>query len=317
MMKQATINFVLLFAVLLLTGCSSNREELSLTFVMDTPITTDKYPSYFKDAVLPFNNSECETDFLLKPINFVRADIKRTEVESNAWHFENIGDNTVEFSTGWLTQYFNDSLTNPYLKSPQRQKKMKLDSYLKNKENIVIIYAEESELDEYNGVPILHTSSEIRNQIQKTACGNVEKKVVVLVNPMELREINPDSIKGNQPVPQNNPCEEKTVAEAFVVREKIQEIIDVNRSFEERLKSANELWAEFFDPNAYVASYKSKSDNNPDVYNPGEGLQYFTNKLAVLESIHTVAIFRTETSKKSGKISGIHIVECHDANEVL
>lgn len=312
---KKNIYTLLLFAIIL-ASCSSKREELALTFVLDTPISSEKYPTYFKDMVMPFKDASCETDFLLKPISFVRADIKRTEVESNAWHFAAVGDNTVEFSKGWLQQFFTDSLTPSFLKKTLGGRKIKLDSYLKKKDEVVILYSEESELDEYQGVPVFHTSKEVKSKIQETACSNTLKKVTVLINPSELSKPPPSGTTTGGSETPLNPCGVNTVASALDLKTKIEALVDVNQSDAERLQKAKEIWNTFFDPKAYVASYKDKNDENPDVYNPGEGKQYFTSKLAVLESIHSVGIFRLETSKKSGKISGIHIVECHDASEV-
>lgn len=318
-MKNVIVKVLLLIIVLGTIACEAPRKNVALTLVLDEAIEEDKYPQYVKDMVMPFHKAECEMDFLLKPISFVRADIKRTEVESNAWHFENIGDNTVEFSSGWLQQYFTDSLTTPYLKQPKGGKELKLESYLKSKDNLVVLYSEESELDEYEGVPVLHTSKEVHSKITETACDNPSKKVVVLVNPRELEMMNPGPPKktGGEPVLTENPCGMETLADALELKSRIQAIIEVNQNDEQRLNKAEAVWREFFDDKAYVACYKSKGDNNPDVYNPGEGIHYFTSRLAVLESIHDVAIFRLETSKKSGKISGMHIAECHDAKELL
>ncbi|MFS4448370.1 hypothetical protein [Maribacter sp. 2307UL18-2] len=318
-MKNLIAKVSLLIFTFGIVGCEAPRENLALTLVLDNAIGDDKYPQYVKDIAMPFHKTECEMDFLLKPISFVRADIKRTEVESNAWHFENIGDNTVEFSSGWLQQYFTDSLTTPYLKQPKGGKELKLASYLTKTDNIVVLYSEESELDEYEGVPVLHTSKEVHSKIAETACDNPSKKVVVIINPRELEEMRLESppLPIGDPLLTENPCGMETLVDAFELKSRIQAIIDVNQTDEQRLYKAEAVYRDFFDDKAYVASYKSKGDSNPDVYDPGEAIHYFTSKLAVLESIHDVAIFRLETSKKSGKISGMHIAECHDAKELL
>ena len=107
-----------IFLALFAASCNNERKELSVTLVFDKPLTSGtKYPPYFQEIVMPFT-SNCKVDFLLKPINICRLDISNRVVETNAWYFKDMGDNTVEFSKGWLEQYFKDSLVNSYLIQP-------------------------------------------------------------------------------------------------------------------------------------------------------------------------------------------------------
>lgn len=94
----------LLIRILLVTcflySCSGKRAEYNLVFVLDGPVSTDekpKYPKYFTELANPFK-SECNLDYLPKPISICRLDISNNDVETNAWYFESFGDNTVEFS---------------------------------------------------------------------------------------------------------------------------------------------------------------------------------------------------------------------------
>ncbi|WP_298370317.1 hypothetical protein [uncultured Lutibacter sp.] len=114
-----------------------------------------------------------------------------------------------------------------------------------------------------------------------------------------------------------NPCSENTIASAFDLREDMLKIVNAQLSSSERNELAIKVWNKYFDESAYVATYISKTDNNPEIWNPGQGKQYFTHRIAILESITDINIFRVETSTQSGKISGIKIIECHNASEAI
>ena len=85
-----------------------------MVFVFDKPFDDpdSKYPDYFRQIANPFE-VDCEDNckgLLPKPIKVARLDINRKEVETNAWFFQDIGENTVDFSKSWLDVYFQDSL---------------------------------------------------------------------------------------------------------------------------------------------------------------------------------------------------------------
>jgi len=172
------------------SSCGAERHELGITFVYDKPLGENQsgYPNYFKEIALPFNASctEESKDFLPKPINVIRLDINKTEIETNAWYFESIGDNTIDFSTTWLEVYFKDSLPPAYL-FEESKGIVSIESFIeKNKEN-TFIYSEESDLEEYEGVKVFSSTKKIAEEIKGKACKNTEGKVYVLVNP-EMNE---------------------------------------------------------------------------------------------------------------------------------
>jgi hypothetical protein len=173
-----------LFLTIFIISCGNEKNEVSITFIFDKPIrNTINYPSYFKDLTTPFV-AQCdkETDFLLKPINISRLDISNKEIETNAWHFKDLGDNTVDFSKLWLEQYFKDSLINPYLTKPSA-KEFLFDNWLENSRDSIYILSEESNLSEYRGRKIFTNTEELYEQIQASACNSKLTKILVVVNP--------------------------------------------------------------------------------------------------------------------------------------
>ena len=118
MEKRICYFATILGMIFLFSSCKCERKELGITFVFDKPIgeTITNYPSYFKEIAIPYM-VECPKkciDFLPKPIHVSRLDISKREIKTTAWYFESIGDNTIDFSTTWLGQYFNDSLPVSY-----------------------------------------------------------------------------------------------------------------------------------------------------------------------------------------------------------
>jgi len=175
----------LLCLSLLITSCGNERRELGITFAFDAAITSaTKYPSYFKDITIPFS-AACEVDFLLKPINIQRLDISNKEVETNAWFFKDMEDNTIEFSKFWLEHYFRDSLINNYLTQASVEE-VSIDNWISNNRDILYIYSEESDLTEFKGKPVFNNAQELYTKIQESSCGNSSGKVVVLINPSGL-----------------------------------------------------------------------------------------------------------------------------------
>lgn len=299
----------------ILYSCGGNAKPIPVTFVFDAPLEEGHYPEYFKQIAMPFTAPECNEDYLLKPISVTRLDIKKAPVETNAWYFEKMGDNTVEFSKTWLNHYFKDSLMLSHMYAPAKRavNDKTLDSYLKKTNVLTLIYSEESDEETYNDHPIFSSAKEVSKKIQESICGDKYKEVVILVNPKKLKTPLPPP----PPPPPPGPCNVETITGALSLKEDISEIISTGKSLEDRLDLAEKVWEKYFTKNAYVALYQNREDNNPDVWNPGEGEKYFTNRLAMLESIVGVAIFRVEYSKVNNKISGIHIVECQNASEAL
>jgi hypothetical protein len=179
--------YPILFVLILFTSCKP--KEISITLLFDKPIKEAKYPLYFKELTVPFEK-DCQSEkveYLLKPINISRLDISNKEVETNAWYFKDIGDNTVEFSTGWLEHYFKDSLINPYLTQPSA-KEFLFDNWLANSKDSLYILSEESDINEYKGKKVFNNTKELYAKIQESACANTSGKILVVVNPTFLKK---------------------------------------------------------------------------------------------------------------------------------
>lgn len=194
MKKQFKFLMPFFSIIVLMSSCSCDRKELGVTFVFDKPLeTANKYPSYFKEIALPFS-SECDEgciDFLPKPISVSRLDISKKEIKTNAWYFEAMGDNTVDFSTLWLGTYFTDSIPPTYLSEPQGNK-IQLESFVKKNKTNTYIYSEESGLEEFEGRKIYNNTKSLQEAIMADACKNTSNKIYVLINPtMKGEEITP------------------------------------------------------------------------------------------------------------------------------
>lgn len=318
--------FVLsILTLLLLISCTGYpTEEIALTLVFDKPLEDGKYPSYFKEFAMPYNAENCEKAILFKPIYYVRADISRTEKESNAWYFKNIGENTVEFSRNFLTQFYTDSLVPQYLTRKSEDKNLNIDSYLHNKEDVVFIFSEESALDDYNGTPVIHTARKIQELIKETSCSNTGKKVTIIINPSELADMEPEiverteeEIKSATDELKGDPCKQNTVTDGLDLKEDLLQIIDTKRTYKERDRLARETWKKYFDPMASVTFYIKANQKNPEgFFESGDGANYFIDRLAYMSSITEVNIIRIEYHNDTHKISGIVVVECHNASEI-
>ena len=298
-------------------------KQLKTTFVFDKALISDKYPSYMEDMVMPFFISDCESadEILLKPLHISRSDIKRSSKEINAWFFESMGELSVEFSKDWLKYYFKDSLVHPYLRQKTKSRPLKLESYLKEGRT-TFIYHESADEEVYRGHTIYADGESLNKAIQEVACDSEVAEVFVLINPSILAETLEDSSRTKKtdsiipPPGPDGPCNQLTTNGALNLNDAIVEIINPNKSLTERLNEAEDVWKKYCHPNAYVALFKNKDDESIDVWDPGNGKNYFTNRLAILESIVSTSIFRLETAN-DGKISGIHIIECQNAEELL
>lgn len=185
MKKQINFLASFLLIIIFLSSCHCDRKDLGVTFVFDKPLEESKnYPAYFQEVALPFS-AECVEnciDFLPKPISISRLDISKKEIKINAWYFEAMGDNTIDFSMLWLGTYFKDSIPPAYLFEPQGGK-VQLKSFLKKNKTNTYIYSEESGLEDYEGVKIFSSTKNLQEAIMAGACKNTSNKVYVLINP--------------------------------------------------------------------------------------------------------------------------------------
>ena len=108
-----------------------------------------------------------------------------------------------------------------------------------------------------------------------------------------------------------------TAVVALDLKEDIKKIIDTSISVNERIDLARSIYKKYLSDNAIIERHKFIGDSNQDVWDPGQGINYFTNRLATLESITDVSIFKVDHSKKEqGKFSGLYVIECHDTTEI-
>lgn len=322
---KKTIYLLGLLYNILLVSCGESAKPTPITFVFDAPIEEGNYPEYFYEIVEPFETSDCEMGQILKPINVTRLDIKNAPVTTNAWYFEQMGDNTVEFSKNWLSQYFKDSLVvNHLVADGKKEVSDKIYKRFFEKEDVLsLVYSEDAENDIFFDKPVFTSPSEIVSELRSTICSKPYKEVVIVVNPKQLKSIDVVTVQQKsldteteQYQNANDPCQTPTTNQAFTLKDDLIRIIDSSKPMVDRVNIAEEVWAKYFHPDAYVGLYRNAKGSAYDVWDPGMGKNYLTNRLAILASIHDVAIFRIETAS-DGRISGIHVVECQNASEAL
>ncbi len=304
----------------LLASCNK-RKELSITFVFDKPLTTDtKYPFYFQEIVMPFK-SNCEVDYLLKPINISRLDISNKVVEINAWHFKDIGDNTIEFSKVWLEQYFKDSLINSYL-TQASAKQVSIDDWIAKNKDSIFIYSEDEESNEYMGRPIFNNAKDLNSKIQETACANISGKIIVLINPSitgipppppkpiiaDTMQVESDTSTTRINTKSTVDNSEKTKTE---IKNLLMQISNPDLTDKQRTLKVEEAMSSFFDKDFYVIMHNDDARDLQRVWDRGKGVDYL-KRLTEDNSITGFEILRIEKSTTDNKISHIEVVEKHN-----
>jgi hypothetical protein len=319
-MKKIIILITLVLSTIILISCGNDAKPIPITFIFDNALPEGKYPNYFKEITTPFKAELCDAEYLLKPISVARIDIKKVALETNAWYFEQMGDNTVEFSKNWLTQFYKDSLVAKHLTLPSKRivNDNAIDSYLNKKDVLTLLFSEESDSETYKDSQVFSSAKEITSEIKDNLCNVKYKEIIVIVNPSVLKSLQPSPISPTDKSDSiKNPCNQQTVSNALDLKLDIQnQILNYNESFTTRLSNAEKIWLKYFHKNAYVALYENANESSNNVWDPGSGKNYFTNRLALLESIVSVSIFRIEFAQ-NGKISGLHIIECQNASELL
>lgn len=319
-MKKLKMNnnlFCLLCVLsLAFSSCDSKPPiEQRITIVSNSSFTeneSDPLPSEVK-SLMTF--SKCsETDVILIPkVSVFRSDLKT----DNKKEIKVPGSIGNDFKKK-LGSYGVADLKNDYAEHLPTMKAGKFlskkgdnntDTPYSHSKNALVLKVGESEK--------FKSIQDVKKHIDEITCqdGGFGKEIVVL---LPRSEDGTSTTGGGEGKSLGlDPCQEKTIPKALELKDAISEVINTGKSLEERLELAEKIWAKYFSKNAYVALYQNRQDNNPDVWNPGSGEKYFTNRLAMLESIVGVAVFRVEYSKINNKISGIHIVECQNASEAL
>lgn len=319
-MKKNAFIFCLSLILLTFYSCGNDTVSIPITFVLDKPLNEGKYPDYFKEITTPFSSNNCEFDYLMKPISVTRLDIKKASVETNAWYFEQMGDNTVEFSEIWLSQFFKDSLVDKHLTLPAKRviTKNTVDSYLKKEGVLTLIYSENSDNESYNESTIYTNAKEINEQIRANVCGSNYKEIVVLINLSNFSSKNTELLPIDEVVktPTKNPCNLQTTSKALNLKDDLLRIINTKKSYKERDVIAKQVWEKYFDKNASIKMYVNLNDKYPDLWESGDGKNYLVNRLAYMSSIIDINITRVEFHRDTNKISSITTVECHNASEI-
>lgn len=321
-MKKRLHPIYILFTLFLLISCGDDAKPIPITFVFDKALSEGNYPDYFKEIIMPFSTNKCEpTDYLLKPINVTRLDIKKASVETNAWYFEKMGDNTIEFSKNWLSQYFKDSLINRHLTLPAKKvvSKKAIDTYLSKENILTFIFSEDSDEEVYNENKIYTNGKEISLAIKEKICEKEYAEIVIIVNPSKLKSSQPilDDVPKIVKTPiTKNLCNQKTTSKALALKDDLLRIVNTGKSYSERDKIAKEVWAKYFDDNASVKMYLNLNDKYPDEWESGDGKNYLVDRLAYKNSIIDVNITRVEFHRDTNKITHITTVECHNSSEI-
>jgi hypothetical protein len=317
-MKQIIKYFLVLIVAFIFSSCESVKPEFpKFTLAFDNEIegfkVGDNLPSSLKTLLnyyeIDDEDSECNGKIFAPNIMFYRSDLVKSE---------DIGvpltmTGRMQKSAGTLSKInlkamFNlDLIKIPKLVIKKHEEGKLLEpEYLKN--------TIEVQIDEKkDGLEVL------RKKIQKLLCEGASN-IVIKIN---LEEKSPTGGVQDTEKPSEGgettaigPCSNPSLVELMSLRDELLQVIDTSSSMSERSVLAEQIWNKYFDSDAYVASYQHKEDKNPEVWEPGEGREYFISRIAILKSITDITIFRVEYSKDDHKITGIKLIECHNASEL-
>lgn len=286
MLRLISVGVLIIF----LLSCNKKPKELSITFVFDKPLSSssNKYPQYFLDISTPFS-SKCGGDYLLKPISVCRLDISNKIIETNAWYFKDLGENTVEFSKPWLEQYFRDSLISNYLVQPSL-KEADIEKWIANNKDSVYIYSEESDSKNYNGKMVFNNAKELNEKLQEVACSNSSGKIVILVNPQIMQA-------------DNSPINNSSVGDCTSLQKVLTELINSSNYAE---KTAAEGEALLYLATKFSVLVKG-DDSNSDVADKYENGEEYLKKLTA--DLHLTDIEVSNCKWENGKITYFEVKE--------
>jgi hypothetical protein len=207
-----------------------------------------------------------------------------------------------------------------YIDKYKQITKNDFDSYLKELEFDTVytkFFEEIPDTKEINAIRDL-----LAGILDSISLAKNENKIVVFGIPNKRKTINPTPPdKGIDP---DDPCQAKNNSSADELKKSLLEVIDVTKGLKERNILAKEVWNKYFTTDAYVNRFTVHPSKSPQYYGfngvKGDigGEYYFTEVLATRNSIKDLNITRVEYSIKEiekGKLTGIHIVECHNKNK--
>lgn len=320
-MKTFKIFFLLIFISNLFLSCETEKPEFpKFLFVLSNSIDNlkegDNLPNSIKTLIgyyeIEDEDSECYQNVYAPEVEYYRVDLDKSEkagtpLSSSAKLQKSFGT----LSSVNLKEMYNIDLfkvTNIFVKSG-KGKDVKNKSY-KNPIK-VNLFSNKTELQK------------VRDEVKKQLCEGSSQIIFILENTPNLDEeitISTDVEKKDENVTTNapqNPCNSKSISEASDLVFEAMQILDTSLDYDVRRENAKNIFKKYFDEQAYVAVYSDHKSKNPKIWDTGEGVYYFVDRLAALESVNSISVFRAEFSKETGKISGIHIVECHNASELI
>lgn len=301
-MSRKIYCFSILLVAFVFSACKCDRKEIGITFVFDQPLgeTQTGYPNYFKEIAIPYTVECAEKckDILPKPISVSRLDISNREVGTNAWYFESIGENTIDFSTTWLGTYFNDSIPPSFLFEPS-SRAAAIDAFLeKNKAN-TFIFSEESNEEAYLDVKIFNATNKLVEALQANACQNKDGKFYILVNP---------ALPNSPPPPPPVPNGSLTTELNLVANRKGMK--------EDRSKKADEIYNLHFETDAKIIEVPVDGERPINGGKKGFPLaKDWLKNLAYSRTIEKVDIREIKKALDGEKITELTIVEFHRGDE--
>ncbi|MDP2692578.1 MAG: hypothetical protein Q8O88_02975 [bacterium] len=297
--------------------------DITFTLVSDSKLVENQnepLPSTITELLNPFECKENDTVFI------PHITIQRLDIQEENYILEN--PKSLEGKgRSFLGTYSYVDLKNDY---EEMIPKMKAGEYLSKpsskgapatfnlKKNSLVYYLSDKIDKEKKNFKSI---KEIRSNIDSLLCSKEitpqSQIYIVFNNKNEFTQtgINNDSI--NPPPPPDDTCTQTTVTDGLNLKEDLMKIVDTKRSYKERDRLARETWKKYFDTMASVKYYIKANQKYPEgFFESGDGANYFIDRLAYMSSITDVNIIRIEYHKENHKVSGIVVVECHNASEI-
>lgn len=290
------IYFVLLVGFLLVS-CGNKKKVIPITFVFEKPVSAQqKYPDYFYGICEPFTNKcqETKRDVLFKPISISRLDISNKEVETNAWYFEDMGENTVDFGKSWLSQYFKDSTIHQYLLEPSARDGS-IEQFLSFNKDHTFIFSEDISEPNLYEMPVYSKIQPLKKAVAEFICTKNPESlyILILTNSKQPSVGNPIS-SGTPPVSSDNP---------------FLSLLDHMKSDEERLREVDNIINTYFTTSATVEQY----GQNQTISEPAVSVRDYLNSIVLYRTIEKIDILKAEKDE-NGKIWNIKVLEHHNTS---
>jgi len=320
-MKKILIVIVLTFVF----GCGNEESNYEILVVADSKLSdneTDSMPLEIKTFINPSECQNSSTVYIPK-LKVLRKDLSKDNIHEI--EVPSTPDNKLRKKLGSYTYVDLKNDLAEFLPNMEAGKFLTKDGDANAEEDIkydpknTMVFSLSESMD----------VSKVKAKIDSTACevekGFNKKIIVILNNQSEVTTINgsnanksPKAKNDNRQSPIEDPCQQNTVEGGFDLKEAISEIIDTTKKPSERDRIAKETWKKYFDKNAAITMYLKPNQTSPEgFWESGEGSIYFVDRLAFMSSIIEVNITRIEYHRDTKKISGITVVECHNANQAL